>query len=538
MSSTQRTQVYNSLQKILRRSDKVVDPLQLVATFTDAGFLFSKLSSLENQILYGRRGTGKTHALMYLMEKNKSDNEQTILIDMRRIGSDGQVFSDDSYSLQQKASRLVVETIKAFHEELRTLILSDTEKYNGHNSLLLLDELLNAITKTQIIGEVERNLAYRVNSTSTAKHELSVSFIQPKLAGLFEDTESKQEGIETARLEKGIEKPYLQIRNISRIIEDLIKALGLKRLWLLIDEWSDIPQLLQPYLAELIKKIFIPTRNLTVKIAAIEHRSKFRTKLMNGEFIGMELGADIMAEINLDDFLVFENNMERSTHFFQKLFFNHLKSNMREAGQTDFIPFTSDDMIGLCFTSKDTFQELARASEGVPRDAINILGFAVQFALEDKISIQHVRDASKRWYETDKLNPIGSEERASKMLVWIFEEVIGRKRAKAFLLESGIQCKEIDYLFDHRILHVLKRSISAQDIPGKRFIVYGIDYGCYVDLLATNKKPLGLLISDVEDHGEATYLDVPKNDMRSIRRSILRIEEFEKWIKSLDGGAV
>lgn len=42
----------------------------LVETFVDSGSLLTLLSSKDHQIIYGRRGTGKTHALLYLHEKN------------------------------------------------------------------------------------------------------------------------------------------------------------------------------------------------------------------------------------------------------------------------------------------------------------------------------------------------------------------------------------------------------------------------------------------------------------------------------------
>jgi hypothetical protein len=78
-------------------------------------------------------------------------------------------------------------------------------------------------------------------------------------------------------------------------------------------------------------------------------------------------------------------------------------------------------------------------------------------------------------------------------------------------------------LYDARVLHVLKRSISTHDQPGVRFDVYKMDYGCYVDLIATAKAPRGLLPTDSDD-----FLDVPPDDYRSIRRAILSIENFHE----------
>jgi hypothetical protein len=81
-------------------------------------------------------------------------------------------------------------------------------------------------------------------------------------------------------------------------------------------------------------------------------------------------------------------------------------------------------------------------------------------------------------------------------------------------------------LYDQRILHVVRKSVAARDRPGVRFNVYAIDYGCYVDLMTTARAPRGLLPIQDED-GQVSYVDVPSEDYRSIRRAILNIAEFE-----------
>ncbi|MGI8425937.1 MAG: hypothetical protein ACR2M4_04930 [Actinomycetota bacterium] len=98
--------------------------------------------------------------------------------------------------------------------------------------------------------------------------------------------------------------------------------------------------------------------------------------------------------------------------------------------------------------------------------------------------------------------------------------MIGERRARAFLLRSDAADELIEALYDARVLHVLKRSVSTHDQPGVRFDVYKMDYGCYVDLIATAKAPQGLLPSDDEAGGPERYLDVPPDDYRSIRRAI------------------
>ena len=53
-------------------------------------------------------------------------------------------------------------------------------------------------------------------------------------------------------------------------------------------------------------------------------------------------------------------------------------------------------------------------------------------------------------------------------------------------------------LFSYRrgLPFLRKKNISSNEEPGKRYDVYKIDYGCYVDLLTTSKAPQGLLPFD------------------------------------------
>ena len=89
----------------------------------------------------------------------------------------------------------------------------------------------------------------------------------------------------------------------------------------------------------------------------------------------------------------------------------------------------------------------------------------------------------------------------------------------------------IDALFDSRVLHIIKRSISGHDEPGARYDVYKLDYGCYVDLLATTKAPDKLL--DLDDSGGT--VNVPSDDYRAIRRAILHLNKFQERPQLLRG---
>lgn len=122
----------------------------------------------------------------------------------------------------------------------------------------------------------------------------------------------------------------------------------------------------------------------------------------------------------------------------------------------------------------------------------------------------------------DKSRDIRDNEALGNLLQHIIEEVIGRRKARAFLFPANTRSDQIDTLFDARILHILKRGTSSHDEPGVRYDVYKIDYGCYVELINTSKSPEGLY---QEEDGE--FVEVPKDDHRSIRRAILRLSDLQ-----------
>jgi hypothetical protein len=91
--------INTALLKLSRRADSVVDQNMLVETFVDVGPLLTLMSSDDHQILYRRRGTGRTHALTYLGVKAGEQGDVAGLIDLRAIGSTGGLYSDSSVAL-------------------------------------------------------------------------------------------------------------------------------------------------------------------------------------------------------------------------------------------------------------------------------------------------------------------------------------------------------------------------------------------------------------------------------------------------------
>lgn len=503
------------------RADKWEEE-QLVQTFVNVGPLIPILKGANNHVLYGRRGTGKTHILSYL--KSVIENEQhdcCIYIDLRTIGSTGSIYSNATIPLEQRATRLFVDILQELRNQVIGYIVKDETNKDKYLSELTptLDDLLSLLDDKKIAGVVKQEISRGNEHNSAGNYSLSLSE-SPSFSASSTTGEIVKQHI--GIVEEGKYIDYLDFSSVYQTLQVVLEKLYPFRMWLFLDEFAELTDDLQIALADMIRRVFCPLKNFFFKIAAIEHRSNFKRQIDSSNYYGLELGADC-STCNLDDFMVFGNNEAQSLSFFRDLIFRHTNSMLPDSEKYN----DSNVLIQDLFTQEHVFDELVLAAEGVPRDAFNILAKAITEDYFNKISMNTIRKAAKNWYNEDKLNSVISYPYAQSLLTWILENVINKRRARAFLLRNDIEYELIDYLYDSRILHIIKQDISSRDAPGMKYNVYSIDYGCYVELINTTRFPLGLFEEELED-GEIEYCQVPRDDYRSIRRAVLNMDEFFK----------
>jgi hypothetical protein len=508
----------------LRFEDRAerITPKQVAETFVSVGPLLDLLSSKNNQIMYGRRGTGKTHTLRYFQSIRNQRGDIAIFIDAQNIGSNGSIYNDGTIPISERASRLLVDVCSAIHHELREVLTHPQCPWDLSETSPLLDSFVDGFNEVRVTGAVQsedstKNVHNATDSfaiSATLSKDPSIKVDDGKSKGYSDELSSK-------RSVQGQEEVWIDFGHFSRAIRALAKSLNPTRIWILIDEWTTVPPAIQPYLADLIRRSMFSVPNITVKIAAIEHRSSFKIDRADEGYIGFELGADISAAINMDDYLVIDNNEERAKQFFKEFITNHASAAADEIG-VKIGP--QNKIIGNAFTQSNVFTEFVRATEGVPRDAMHILSSAAQRAGTAQISMPTIRLAAYSFFQTEKYTTIQANRENALMLEWIRDKVIGERRTRAFLLPVSAEDIIVDRLFDRRALHILNRSRSAAHRPGERFIVYKIDYGLYVDLANTDKYPDGLLMAGSQD--DELDFDVPVDDARSFRRAILDLDTF------------
>jgi hypothetical protein len=467
-----------ALLRIPRRAESS-DRNTLSATYVAAGSFAALLHSSDHQILYGRRGTGKTHALLYLSELIAGTGDIPIYVDLRTIGSAGGMYADSSMPAAARGTLLLVDTLEAMHDELLAVAV-EREVADAAGLLGSLDALAEAATEVKVVGQVERETT--VGGSAESGGEVAVSSA-PRVSA------SRRRSVTAERrlLRTGVESHHVLFGRLSKALRGITGALGSARLWLLLDEWSSIPRELQPFLADLLRRSVLPISGITVKIAAIERRAQFARPSGAGDYLGIEVGSDAASAVNLDDFLGFDHGRERAREFFAQLFHNHAWPRLCTMIKDP--PADPASLVEEAFR-RNAFAELVRAAEGVPRDAINIAALAAQHAHDEPIAVADVRRAARDWYLRDKQTVIGANEAAQATLRALVDEVVGHRRARTFVVDqlAGQRHGTIDDLHDARLVHLLRRGIADPHRPGTLYDGFAIDYGCYVSLLLDEAK--------------------------------------------------
>src|SRR5688500_15850667 len=121
-------------------------------TFVDTEPPATNMNNQNSQIIYGRRGTGKKHAQLYLAEHDRSQVQNAIYLDLRAIGSDGSIYNDQSRSLAERSVRLVLDVLRAVGNDLYGLVVEVIADAPHPDQLTIrLDDIEAAFAEVRIV---------------------------------------------------------------------------------------------------------------------------------------------------------------------------------------------------------------------------------------------------------------------------------------------------------------------------------------------------------------------------------------------------
>lgn len=485
----------------------------------------SNIKNIMNSVIYGRRGSGKTHLLKALSEVIVEEFEQKrvfpIYLDLRRIipllSSDGLADVDAILIFKY----IMGEISYSLYENLEFIL--GTNEFDSSSSLVKdINGKLVSDYFSKIYLEIDGRTLRKATDLKVSEEE-----VRSLNAGLDISKDPRitlNKGNNQKTVTETSHRSHISVLDITNALENLLKELDLNGVMLLIDEWSELGSDIQPSLAEILKKTFSAI-NVYLKIAAIPNRTELGYK-SEKKFIGLEDGGDIFG-YHLDLRYVFEVNKSQTRDFFNDLLYRHLSSIDKEVidGFISNEKTTAANFINLLFANV-SLNEILVACAGIPRDFINLfLNSYDRFLLSSaatakRINVKSVRAANSEWYEKDKKEQVDKNNTERLLLTEIVKEVIHKKKSMHFLIpEEYSNNKHIQNLIDFRVIHLRKNGYSHKDHAGVAYNVYSVDYGCYNSLNIAKSKLESLMDGDLN-----------VKDLRAIRRISLEKEFFDRFL--------
>ncbi len=476
-----------------------------------------KVISIKDQIIYGRRGTGKTHLLKALQEKLLADDQKylPVYIDLRTFKPTLESDNGLYYALII-FQEIVVEVLKCVYVNLDYLY----QEYTIEQQKIIIDPQRRKILA--LLEKFNRSFdgksftkmgetGFRVNEVKKLATNLKIAKI-PELFGSKEvnkEIESEDEKIK-----------YISFSDMSDAISELLEAVDIDRIFCLLDEWSEIPETSQYILAEFLKRTFVP-KKVTLKIAAIPNR----TQLISENRIGLEDGGDIFG-FPLDNRYIYELYPEITKAFFNELLYKQLylmDPQLYEIFYDNKEKRPVHNFINI-FLANQALREILIASAGIPRDFLNIFisAYNIFFTKTNNrhLVVADIRNATVEWYGVDKKKTVDANSNAKLLLDKIINDILITKKRCHFLIpEKYEKVKELNDLIDLRVIHLRKRGISHKGNKGVVYNVYYLDYACYTSTNLYHNKINTTLLNEIETI----------DDFREIRRVSLEDKFFEDF---------
>ena len=188
----------SALQEVEKRTERVSEE-DVLATYVNVESLTAALGARDNGIVFGRRGTGKTHALKYVAQTEREKGNRVVYIDMEQdVGSTEGRYADHNLSISERATRLVVDVLSIVHTQLLEAAFAGDLKVQ----IGVLDRMLDHFQEVLVAQETEQEDTRTDRSARGLKADAGVELASggfPSLklgAGSTRET-SREDGVRT-----------------------------------------------------------------------------------------------------------------------------------------------------------------------------------------------------------------------------------------------------------------------------------------------------------------------------------------------------
>lgn len=422
--------------------------------YIDVGDNLERLRSKQHQVIYGRRGSGKSSLLVHF-KNNESQN-----LNIHTIYIETDEFKTLGYpDLLIRLLLAVFENMPSANHWWRRFI------YYRNDVQIYIDKLRDLLEKADESQVVERE-----NTESGAKAGIQHGTVS------FTGSGSISHGKQSTFLEQKLNTLERSLSDYKSVLTTSLENSKSETSYILVDDFYLLDRDIQPDVIDYMHRLFRGT-NFYLKVGTIRHRTSLKKNI--NQTIGVKLSEDV-EEINLDRTL--EDVGATSDYLAQMLDSMAISCGIENASTKLFNP--------------DGLESMVLASGGVPRDFLNIFVEAIDSSLSSGkkrwLTPTHIyKGASRLSYRTKLANLRSDTSTEATKIERVYRDLvdfcINKKKKTAFLIsqEESPSCPEIHevirQLMDFKLIHVIEPDTSAAAGRKGRFEAYTLDFARFME---------------------------------------------------------
>ncbi|OSI35327.1 hypothetical protein [Bradyrhizobium canariense] len=530
--AAQSLKLYRRAELSAEESDKpLIEELYVDPLPSDG--IFNAMMRPNTTFLIGRKGTGKSTIFQRSQhEIRKQSHSVSAYLDIKTIYESSEV--DPALLQKVEASQgalpaegirrifLYEEFVKTVLVEIRTELKKQIEKSflsrlkerllsSSDEVFEALDDLIessraslfNDVTGIKIVGKKEGN---KSEASSNAKVSATISTDAVGMPKIAADGSVAAASASSTHNENDFSQILLRSFNIKTIINELaeiLKGFGIKRLYVFIDDFSELPE---DAMSIFVDSILAPLNNWSQELI------KFKIAAYPGRIYYGQIDKTKIDEAFLDPFKLYGSNdvsnmEEKAIDFTSRLIDTRL-DHFCKARLSDFVEASPDEVAKLLFF----------ATMGNPRNLGHILSnlYESHIVYGKFIGARAVRDAARKYYE-EKIEPFFGiqkfrherfDERLSiYSLKELLELLVSRARELRRYRESSLMQKipgrpptshfhvvsELESVLSTLELNFfLTKYFEMKDRDGRKVSVFALNFGLCEKHSIEFGRPIGL----------------------------------------------
>ncbi len=426
--------------------------------YVDVGDILDRISAAQHQVIFGRRGSGKSCLLIHYLNTSRPDDVLPIYI-----------LADEYKRLTYPdiLIRLLVEILEALPVRARWLKWILRQEIPTRKYATELRRLLDMAEESDVVEDRKQT------STRDARVKVGQDGVgEASVSSAADSTHGR-----TSRFkERKVDVLERHLSDYKKAVSEAIRGSSKSRAYVLVDDFYLISRQWHPDVLDYLHRLLRDTE-LYLKVATIRHRTQLLRN--HPQTIGVELSQDI-EEITLDRTL--EDLQATETYLGQML-----ASISKKAG--------IDNLMDVNF-NPEALQALTLTSGGVPRDFLNIFVNAVEASVgEGKtkwLTPKYIYKGAGRLAYQTKLKNLredanGDAEGLDRLLADLLTFCLREKKKTAFLIsqeEAQTHPREhdlIQQLMDFKLIHVVELDTSAASGRPGRYEAYTLDFSLFME---------------------------------------------------------